>query len=400
MGDKPRKGISPNIILLSIVSFLNDLSSEMIMPILPMFLQSLGGGGEAVGLLGGFRDAVSNILKIFFGYWSDKTGQRKIFVYGGYFVSSIFKLLLALSRTWPSAVLFSGLERICKDMRTAPRDAIIAESMTSERGKGFGIHRSLETAGAVLGTLVAFVLFWFLQLSFRNIILIAGIIGFAALLPIRFVSEPQGRPQKVTLKLGLASLPAPLILFILVASLFAFGNFSYMFFVLKANTLFPGRFSQAAPILLYAMFNVVYALLAAPLGILSDKIGREKVIVFGYLLFALTAAGFAVFSTPPAFVILFALYGGYKAAIDGTQRALVADLAREGLKATALGTFHTATGMAALPGGLLAGWLWERFSPQVTFLYGAGMGLLSVLLFIGLGVYLRTARSSYAEAQQ
>ncbi len=393
MEDTPRKRISPNVILLSIVSFLNDLSSEMIMPILPMFLQSLGGGGETIGLVGGLRDAVSNILKIFCGYWSDKTGERKLFVYGGYFVSSIFKLLLATSRAWPSAVLYSGLERVGKGLRTAPRDAIIAESMTTERGKGFGIHRSLETAGAVLGTLVAFVLFWFLQLSFRRIVLIAGIIGFAALVPIRFVSEPRGKPQKITLKLGITGLSAPLILFILVASVFALGNFSYMFFVLKANTLFPGRFSQAAPILLYAMFNVVYAILAAPLGILSDKIGREKVIVFGYLLFVLTAAGFAFFSSPVAFVILFALYGGYKAAIDGTQRALVADLAREGMKATALGTFHTATGLAALPGGLLAGFLWERFSPRVTFLYGASLGLLSVLLFIGFGLSLRAKRS-------
>lgn len=393
MEDKPRKGISPNVILLSIVSFLNDLSSEMIMPILPMFLQSLGGGGQTIGLVSGFRDAVSNILKIFFGYWSDKTGQRKIFVYGGYFVSSIFKLLLAMSRVWPSAVVFAALERVGKGLRTAPRDAIIAESMTAERGKGFGIHRSLETAGAVLGTLVAFVLFWYLQLSFRSIILIAGLVGFAALAPIRFVSEPPGRPQNITLKLGIAGLPTSLRLFILVASVFSLGNFSYMFFVLKANALFPGRFSQAAPILLYAMFNVVYSALAVPLGIMSDRIGREKVIVFGYFLFAVTAAGFAFFNSLAAFTVLFALYGVYQAAIDGTQRAFVADLAQERLKATALGTFHTATGLAALPGGLLAGFLWERLSPRVTFLYGAGLGLLSVLLFLGFGMYLKAKRS-------
>jgi MFS family permease len=392
MKDAPRQRISLNVILLSIVSFLNDLSSEMIMPILPMFLQALGAGGETIGLVGGLRDAISNILKVFCGYWSDKTGERKIFVYGGYFVSSIFRLLLATSRAWPSAVAYSSLERVGKGLRTAPRDAIIAESMTTERGKGFGIHRSLETAGAVLGTLVAFVLFWFLQLSFRSIVLVAGIIGFAALVPIRFVSEPQGKPQKITLKLGIAGLSAPLILFILVASIFALGNFSYMFFILKANALFPGRFSQAAPILLYAMFNIVYAILAAPLGILSDKIGRERVIVFGYSLFALTAAGFVFFSSPVAYVVLFALYGGYKAAIDGTQRALVADLADQRLKATALGTFHTATGLAALPGGLLAGFLWERFSPEVTFLYGATLGLLSVLLFLGLDLYLKAKR--------
>ena len=395
MGDRTGKKISANVLLLSAVSFLNDLSSEIIMPILPMFLESLGAGGKVIGLVGGLRDGISNILKVFCGYWSDKTGKRRIFIYSGYFISIVFKLLLAVSRVWPSAVVFSCLERVGKGLRTAARDAVIAESMASERGRGFGIHRSLETAGAVLCALVAFGLFWFLKLEFRSIILIAGVIGFTAIVPIRFVSGSEARPQKITLKLGIAGLPLRLKLFILISGVFALGNFSYMFFVMKAQGFFSGRLSVAAPILLYVLFNIVYSALAVPLGSISDRIGREKVIIFGYICFSVTAAGFAFLSSLAAYTALFALYGVVHAAIDGNQRAYVADLACEHLKATAIGTFHTATGLAAIPGGLLAGFLWERLSPQATFVYGGVMALLSVLLFV---VFDHFADRSNAEA--
>ncbi len=382
MENRPRKAVSANVLLLGIVSFLNDLSSEMIMPILPMFLASLGGTGEVIGLVGGFRDSISNVLKVVCGYWSDKTGKRKIFIYSGYFISTVFKVLLAVSKIWQSAVVFSALERVGKGLRTAARDAIIAESTTTQRGKGFGIHRSLDTIGALLGAVVAFALFWFLKLGFKHIIFTAGVIGFAALAPLLFVKESPVQPQNITLKLGIKNLPRSLRLFILISSIFALGNFSYMFFVMKAQGFFPGRLSVAAPILLYVLFNVVYSALAVPAGSISDRIGREKVIIFGYLCFSVTAFGFAFFSSLPGFIVLFALYGVVYAAIDGNQRAYVADLAREHLKATALGTFHTVTGLAALPGGLLAGYLWQRVAPSATFLYGGALGLLSVVLFI------------------
>ena len=152
------KGISINIILLGIVSFLNDASSEMIMPILPLFITSLGGTALIIGLVGGIRDSISSLLKVVFGYWSDKTGKRKIFVFSGYLTSALFKLLLSFSTIWHHVLIFSGLERVGKGIRTAPRDAIIADSMPKKRGKGFGIHRSLDTAGAILGSVIAFLL--------------------------------------------------------------------------------------------------------------------------------------------------------------------------------------------------------------------------------------------------
>jgi MFS family permease len=389
MENKSNKSIAPNVILLSIVSFLNDLSSEMIMPILPMFLASLGGSGEVIGLVGGLRESISSVLKVLSGYWSDKTGKRKIFVYCGYGISNFFKLFLAFSRAWPSAVAFASLERLGKGIRTAARDAIIADSMPAARGKGFGIHRALETVGAILGAVVAFSLYWFIKLDFKFIILVAGIIGFAALAPLRFVKESPAQPQDITLKLGIKNLPPALRLFILISSIFALGNFSYMFFIIRAQQLLPGRSSVAAPILLYVLFNIFYSALAVPLGGISDRIGREKVIIFGYLMFSLTAAGFAIFNSLAAFVVLFALYGVMYAAVDGNQRAYVSDLATAHLKATALGTFHTTTGLMAMPAGLIAGFLWEKVGPSATFVYGAALGLASVSLFIILKEHFR-----------
>ncbi len=382
MESQSRSKIAPNVLLLSIVSFLNDLSSEMIMPILPMFLTSLGGAGEVVGMVGGLRDSISSILKVFSGYWSDKTGKRKVFVYGGYAISSVFKMLLAICRTWPSAMVFSSLERVGKGLRTAARDAIIADSMPTGRGRGFGVHRAIDTMGAILGAIVALVLYWFMGMSFKAIILIAGLLGFISLAPLYFVKESQSKPQMVTLRMGIKTLPKPLRLFIVVSGVFALGNFSYMFFILRTQQFFSDKFSVAAPILLYVLFNIFCSGLAVPLGTISDKIGREKVIIFGYLMFSVTSVGFVFFNSVGAFIVLFALYGVMNAAVDGNQRAYVSDLAKEQLKATALGTFHTVTGLMALPASMIAGFLWEKVGSSATFIYGGTLGLVSVVLFI------------------
>jgi len=383
--NKYLKGISANILLLGVVSFLNDLSSEMIMPILPMFVKSLGGAGLAVGAAGGFRDSISSILKVFCGYWSDRIGKRKIFVFSGYVISSLFKLFLALSKTCQQAVILASLERVGKGLRTAPRDAIIADSMATERGKGFGIHRALDTSGAILGSIVVFLLFWFFGFGFKLIIFAAGIVAFVSLIPLRFVKESKREPQEMTLKMSLQQLPKKVKLFILISGTFALGNFSYMFFIIKAQEAFTDKLSVAVPILLYILFNIFYAAFAIPLGALSDKIGRRKIIILGYLLFSLTSLGFAFFTSLPAFIVLFALYGITCAAVDANQRALVADLSSLQLKATALGAFHATIGLMALPASLIAGFLWQSIAPSITFIYGSTLGFMSLLLFIAFG---------------
>jgi len=385
MKSKYLRGISANVVLLGIVSFLNDLSSEMIMPILPMFITALGGGGLSVGLVGGFRDGISSILKVFCGYWSDRTGKRKIFVFSGYLTSAFFKLFLCLSKTCRHAVIFAGLERVGKGLRTAARDAIIADSMAAQRGKGFGVHRALDTSGAILGSIVVFLLFWFFDFGFKFIIFIAGVIAFSSIIVLRFVKESKREPQEITLKVGLKNLPESLKLFVLIAGIFDLARFNYMFFILRAQQSFTGRSSIAVPILLYILFNIFYAAFAIPFGTLSDRIGRQKVIVFGYLLFSLTCLGFAFFTSLTAFVILFALYGVMHAILDGNQRAFVSDLAPQRLRATALGTFHTITGLVELPASLIAGFLWQYITPGATFIYGGVVGVIPVVLFIALG---------------
>jgi MFS family permease len=196
-----------------------------------------------------------------------------------------------------------------------------------------------------------------------------------------FIKEKRRKAQDTTLRIGLRNLSSELKLFILISGAFALANFSYMFFILKAQGTFMGKYSIAVPILLYILFNVFYAIFAIPFGFLSDRIGRKRVLVSGYMLFALTSLGFAFFSSPAAFVILFALYGMVYAIIDGNQRAFVSDLCSKDTRATALGSFHTVVGLMALPASLIAGYLWQ-LDPSLTFLFGFAAGIVPVGLFI------------------
>jgi len=387
MKNRYLKGISANILLLGVVSFLNDLSSEMIIPILPMFITSLGGAGLIAGLIGGLQDSISSILKVLSGYWSDRVGRRRIFVFSGYLTSAIFKFLLSFSRIWQHILLFVCFERVGKGLRTAPRDAIIADSMPEARGKGFGIHRALDTLGAILGGIMALVLYWFLEFGFTSIIFIAAIIAFISLSPLYFVKEVKREPQEINLQISLRKLPKPLMLFIMVAAVFALANFTYMFFILKAAAAFmplmPVKESIALAIFLYVLFNIFYALFAIPFGTLSDRIGKRRVLISGYLLFSVTCLGFAFFDSLLAFLFLFPLYGVVYAMVDGNQRAFVSDLSTEDLRATALGTFHTMIGIIALPASLIAGVLWT-ITPTLTFLFGSSVSIISVILFVVL----------------
>jgi MFS family permease len=378
------KKLSPNILLLGLVSFLADTSTHMIKPILPAFITALGGGGLAVGAIGGLTDAVSSLLKVFAGYWSDRMRRCKPFVFVGYLTSGFFKLLFPLSTMWQHMMLLMPLERTGKGLREAPRDAIIAASIEKgSRGRGFGFHRAMDTAGSVLGSLLAFIFIGHFAWPLRAVLVISALVAFGSVIPVLAIKEPSlAHLHPKTFRPGLRGLPGPFYRFLAVVTLFGLGNFSYMFLILRARQFFQPALSIIMPILLYILINVIYAALSLPSGILSDKIGRKKVLLLGYAVFTLTCLGLAFVNGWSGLIVLFALYGAFRALTDGAQRALAVDLVSADIRGTALGVFHTAIGLAALPASLVAGALWQ-LAPRWTFLYGGSLGLMATgLLFV------------------
>ena len=304
----------------------------------------------------------------------------------GYFTSAAAKLLFPLSSVWQHLLVLMPAERVGKGIRGAPRDALIAASVhETVRGRGFGFHRAMDSAGAIVGSLAAYILVIGADFPVRSILLVGAVVAFAAAAPILAVREKQPREERTEpSRPHLRGLPRPFYLFLIVATVFSLGNFSYMFLILKAREVLGPENSLGPAILLYVLINIAYAGLALPAGVLSDRIGRRKVLLMGYGLFALTCLGLALASGWAELLFLFALYGGFRALTDGTQRALVADLVPAKVRGTALGAFHTAVGLAALPASLAAGALW-RLSPRWTFLYGAALGLMAVILLTSLG---------------
>lgn len=367
-----------NIYLLGLVSLLNDASSEIIQPILPLFIASLGAGGLAIGLIGGLADGLPSLFKLLSGYWSDRMGARKPLVAAGYSLSAAGKLLLALSATWQQVFVLKVLERSGKGIRSAPRDAIIAESASREgRGRGFGVHRALDSFGAVVGSALAYLL-WQAGMDFRTIFLVAGAVAFLALLPLVPVREGRRRSGGCLRP----RLSPEIVPFVGVASLFALGNCSYMFFILRAQGFFSGDLAIGAPILLYILFNLVYTIFSIPSGAWSDRVGRKKVLTLGYLLFAVTSLGFALVSSAPALILLFVLYGLVFALVDGAERAFVSDLCGAEARGTGLGAYYAAVGVAAIASGLVAGALWQGIGPEATFLFGAAAAVAASVLIM------------------
>jgi len=395
-----RYGISANIILLGVVSFLTDTSSEMIRPLLPLFIVYLGGTYQAIGLIGGVGDSAASILKVISGYLSDKTGKRKIFVFAGYLTSAIAKTLYAFAATWQHILLLKTGERTGKGLRAAPRDAIIANSTHHDkRGLAFGVHRAMDSGGAIAGSMLAIIIlsyFWFFELEFglmyQYAFIIAGIIAFFALVPLHGVREDDATHNRQSIRASFSALPRSFRIYVAIATIFALGNFTYMFFILRAGEFLlaengmsvvdVGRIAEIDP-----KFVLVVLILISALHMLFNityTIGRRNVLIIGYSLFGVTCIGFAMLQSVAAFVILFALYGGFKALVDGTQRAYASDFVGPELRGTALGVFHTLTGIAALPASIIAGIL-GGYAPSATFLYGAAIGFLAAGLFVIAG---------------
>ncbi len=262
-----------NIILLGIVSLLNDFSSEMILPILPLLITSIGGTGLTIGIIGGLIEGLPHLLKVFTGYLSDIFRKRKLFIFLGYLNSQVFKFLLVFANTWKGILAFVSLDKLGKGIREAPRDALIAESMPEHKGKAFGIQRAFDTTGAILGSVSALLIVIFFGLVFKSIILIAALIGFISLVPLYFLKDvdhlkiKKPLAQKPNFLRDTKKIPASLWIFFSISGIFALANFSYMFFVVRAagaSFQIANLTPFAIPILLYVLFNIVYAIFAIP----------------------------------------------------------------------------------------------------------------------------------------
>lgn len=368
------KNGNKNIFLLGSSSLCNDAGAEMITPILPFYITALGGGGVAVGLLSGFREGLSSLFKLFGGWYSDKVGKRLPFIFFGYLFSIIFRFLLSIANTWQGVLAFVSLERFGK-LRDAPRDAVLAVS-TEKRGRGFGIHQTMDVIGGIIGSILVLILFWKFHLGFKSIIMIAAGISAFSLIPLFFVKEPKTSKIKLTLSKGIKNLDKRLKYFVFVASIFTLANFGLYMFILLVIKQATG--SQIIPLILYILFNLVWASFTVPFGNLSDKLGRKKVLFLGYSLFFLTALGFVFFSSINSLILLFAVYGLVFAITQSNQKALVSDLAGE-MKATAMGFYYAVIGLVNIPAGLIAGLLWD-VSAQTMFIYISGVALISIIL--------------------
>ena len=391
------KDTKKNVIWLGLTSLLSDVSSEMIMALLPLFLVDLGASRSLVGLIEGVAEATASVFKALSGWISDRLQARKGLVVVGYTLSTAVKPFIALANTWYQVLAVRFVDRIGKGVRNAPRDALIADSVEEhERGRSFGLQRGMDTAGAVIGTLLASgFIYLFTKYTnmpvltqYRTIFWISVIPGILAIFIVAvFVKDVAAKKfEKQDIKLAWGSLDSAVPggrqgfrAFLIASAVFELSNFSYALFILRAKDL--GVILALIPII-YLVYNVVYSALAQPLGLLVDKIGKKVVLAAGYILSALMLIGFAVAIHPLQAWVLFVLYGCAMAITQTTPRALLADLVPAELRGTAYGIYYTLIGLIALPASAIAGLLWDRFSPLMAFSYGAVLAAAAAWLVL------------------
>jgi MFS family permease len=392
------RSLPRNVWVVTVTSFLTDVSSEMIAPLLPLYLNNvLGAGTATIGLIEGVAETTASVLKVFSGWLSDQLGRRKALAVAGYALSTVAKpfLLLASTPAWVFAVRFA--DRFGKGLRTAPRDALVADSTpASQRGLAFGIHRAGDTAGAVVGLLIALATVLATSMGsrltrpvFQTLVLfcIPPAVLAVAVLGVLSRETPRTGPTRPAPRLTLAPFDARFRRFLLVMLIFTLGNSSDAFLVLRAQTL---GLSVAGVIGMMLCFNLVYTAVSGPAGALSDRLGRRRLIVAGWLIYALIYLGFARASTSAHAWVLMTVYGLYYGLTEGVAKAYVADLVGPGDRGTAYGVFNAAVGLAALPASLIAGLLWQGlgawtgFGPSAPFYFGAVMAVSAALLLVAV----------------
>src|SRR5215213_1311345 len=386
------RGLPRNVFAIGLVSLLNDASSEIIYPLLPIFLaSSLGASARAIGTIEGLAESISSLLKLFAGYLSDRLAKRKLLVVAGYSLASLARPLLALTHTWTQVLAIRVTDRVGKGVRTAPRDAMIADTVRVEqRGIAFGFHRAMDHAGAVIGPLVGYLLVVLFVANrnfptgaeFSRIFLIASVPALlAVLVAIFFMRESpvQAHRGSELPKLSLRGFDSNFKRFLLVLALFTLSNSSDSFLILRAV---DAGVSVAVVPLLWAAHHGTKVLSSLLGGDLSDRLGRKRLIVAGWVLYAAVYAGFAFATNTASLWILFLIYGIYFGLAEGAEKALVADLVRPEQRGTAYGLYNLAFGVTVFPASFLMGMIWDWKGPAVAFLLSAVMGATAAVLLL------------------
>lgn len=391
--EKAYFGFGKNVFFTGLVSFFMDVSSEMIYPLVPLFLTSvLGVNMSMIGLIEGIAESTASLLKVFSGWFSDRTCQRKKLMLAGYGISTLSRPIMAMAGTWQQVLSARVTDRLGKGIRSAPRDTIIAESTEpSHLGRAFSFHRAMDTLGAVVGPAITFALLGIFSNDYRAIFWLSMVPGVIAVSLIFFFIEEKKRqsvPRQERPRLSLKHFDWKVRFFIVIATLFALGNSSDAFLILRAEQV--GVPVVMIPVV-YLVFNLIYSLTAIPAGMAADRFGRKRIILLGFLLFAGLYYGFAVAKEASTIWLLFGLYGLFMGMTEGVQKAFLATIIPPDFKATAFGVYAAAVGLAMLPASLIAGWLWGHVAPSAPFYFGAVMAGVSAILFAVLIFLMRSS---------
>jgi MFS family permease len=393
------RSLPRNVWAVSLTSFFMDISSEMVINILPLFLFNvLGVRTSIIGLIEGVAEATASILKLFSGWLSDRLHGRKWLAVAGYSLSAIVKPFFLIAASWELVAAVRWVDRVGKGIRTAPRDALVADSaQESQRGLAFGFHRAADTAGALLGITIALIAVWIVQANavdlsdktFHVVVWISLLPAFLAVLSLVIGAKDVAvAGQRAAPRFAFKALGKPYMVFMVIVGIFTLGNSSDAFLVLRAQNL---GMTVTGVLIMLAVFNLIYSLVSTPAGKLSDRIGRRKLIVSGWLIYGLIYLGFGLARSSLQIGVLYAVYGLYYGLAYGTSNALIADLVTSDVRGTAYGTYNALIGIIAFPASVIAGVLWQGaygwngFGPSAPFLFGAAMALMAAAL---MGVWM------------
>ena len=394
-GEEKILSLERNIFFTGITSFLTDTTTKMIYAIMPLFLLTLGASKTELSFIEGTAESTASVLKAMSGWWSDKIGRNMPFMIIGYAFTAILSPLFALAGSPLHVLLIRFVERIGKGIRTAPRDSLIAGSSgNGSRGKSFGFHKAMDNSGAILGPLLAFGILLLFPANYRMVFIFAGIPSLLGLFSlIYFVKEAKKNKKELLGRVTFKDFSKKYYVFLGIVFIFTLGNSTDALLLVKASDI--GIQAVYIP-LIYLVFNSVSVVFSIPAGVLSDKIGRERIIIFGYLLYSLIYFGFGRTNSKIVLVLLFALYGLYSAATDGIQKALVADLIDDNKRGTGLGIYNCLVGVTLLPASVIAGLLYDHINNSAPFYYGSALALAAavfMLIFYKRGLRAHSAQS-------